>query len=230
MKEAAAREIFDHCKASASFENGKHVLSALLEKYRALPNESTGNAGDAETVKTRIAAERLVEIREISGNTSLNYNVEWASLSADEYKTFDSVCFHRVSMGLRSLCNDDIAKDAMKKISTIHIKSGGPPSATVAGATLELVGKWSDLSQSPSDGVIRIALDEGLRVTYHRMLRRLVQEQLPTREKGKNKTKQRKCTCAALTCVCRDLDRVWRQGGSQARLRYIHHAYEPRVS
>lgn len=184
MKEAAAREIFDHCKASPSFADGKHVLAALLEKYRTLPNDAAASSTDPEAVKTRIAAERLVEVRDISTNAALNYNVDWASLAADEFKTFDSVCFHRVSMALRALCSDDIARDAMKKISTIHVRSGAPPSATVSGATLELFGKWSDLSQSPSDGVIRVALDDGLRVTFQRMLRRLVQEQLPTREKG----------------------------------------------
>lgn len=154
-------------------------MIAQLEAFGALPKEAV-SSGDVKAT----LGQRIAEYRSITGSTVLNVDVDWKSLSAEEEKTFDSVCLHRIAMGLRSLCSDNIAKDSLSKgLTHIHIKSGSPASATLQGNTLHLVGKWSDLSQSPSDNAVRVALDNGFRVTYQRMLQRVVQEQIPTREK-----------------------------------------------
>ncbi len=163
--------IFNFIKASPSYEADKDSFLILLRKFASLPPAPVAAAVDGSLLaklKSTTLAERTLELVQLSDNPALRYAVDWASLDAQAVVFLENNVFQRVAMALRSLVTDDIAKRALKKISTISAKNvaGGEGRAEVVGDTLRVTGTFAQLSSCPSDGQVCRELDEKLGITY----------------------------------------------------------------
>jgi len=140
-----------------------------------------------EELRTKLLPERQAEIRSISGNNELTYVIDWTSLdNQDAVNFFNNNCLMRVSMALRGLCIDSIGKDSLSQLREIHVQNikMGDNKVAVDGNRISIQGHYtSSLSDCPSDRVIEAVLDSVLRITYKRMLQRVLKEQIPAREK-----------------------------------------------
>src|SRR5215510_2341289 len=87
--------------------------------------------------------ERVKEIEEICG-APIPYEVDWDSLSDDlEGLNFiDNISCHRLNMALRTICQDDMGKEAvregLKKIKLKNVKTAQEMSMTFDGGVLEM--------------------------------------------------------------------------------------------
>lgn len=187
-QDEVAAEVYKFIKASTSFEADKAAFHILLQRYAtAKPSGAAAVPGDVlASLQGPVVAARTLEAVELSGNAALRYDVAWATLTPAAAHFFENNGFQRVAMALRSLCTDDIARTALKGITKIAMKHSDASEGTVnvdtAAHTLELTGNYGVLSSSPSDNAIRVALDNALKITFHRMMAR-VREQLLVREK-----------------------------------------------
>ncbi len=205
-QEELAVEIYRFIKASPSYDNDKEAFFILLRKFAAAPAAPAKAAVDASALnvlRTKTIAERTLEAVELSGNPALRYDVRWESLDAEAVKFFENNVLQRVAMALRSLATDDVARAALKKVTSIvaEHKMGAEPQALLTGDTLTLTGAFGALSTTPSDAQIYRELDAKLGIScaivfrflsffcsdfvarYERMRNRVCNEQLPTREK-----------------------------------------------
>ena len=69
--------------------------------------------------------ERTAELAEITG-APIAYDIDWASFAddAEAIKFLDNVACHRINMAMRTLCVDQLAKDAVRdSLKTIRIKN-----------------------------------------------------------------------------------------------------------
>jgi hypothetical protein len=108
--------------------------------------------------------EREKEIEEICGQ-AIPYEVDWTSLEDDlEGLNFlDNLSCHRLNMALRTICVDDMGKEAvrdgLKLIKLKNVKDKADMSMTFEGGTLEMHCAYALRTDGMfSDGEIREAL------------------------------------------------------------------------
>lgn len=68
---------------------------------------------------------RVKEIEEICGK-AIPYEVDWASLAddAEGLKFLDNISCHRLNMALRSICMDDLGREAVREgLNLIRLKN-----------------------------------------------------------------------------------------------------------
>jgi hypothetical protein len=86
---------------------------------------------------------RVKEIEEICG-APIPYEVDWASLADDKagLNFLDNLSCHRLNMALRTICTDDMGKEAvrdgLKKIKLVNVKSNDDRKMTFEGGVLEM--------------------------------------------------------------------------------------------
>jgi len=86
---------------------------------------------------------RVLEIQEICGK-AIPYEVDWDSLAddAEALNFMDNISCHRVNMALRTICIDEMGKDAvregLKLIKLKNVKDKAAMQMTFADGTLEM--------------------------------------------------------------------------------------------
>ena len=86
---------------------------------------------------------RVKEIEEICG-APIPYEVDWASLADDKagLNFLDNLSCHRLNMALRTICTDDMGKEAvregLKKVKLVNVKSNDDKKMTFEGGVLEM--------------------------------------------------------------------------------------------
>lgn len=112
--------------------------------------------------------DRVKEIQEICGQP-IQYDVDWASLADDAQAInfIDNVSCHRLNMALRTICIDDMGKEAIREgLKSIKLKNIKDPAArklSFEGGVLTMECAYAQgLSGAFSDNEIRQALVHGL--------------------------------------------------------------------
>jgi hypothetical protein len=86
---------------------------------------------------------RVKEIEEICGK-AIPYEVDWDSLAddAEALNFLDNISCHRLNMALRTICVDDLGKEAVRdgleRIKLKNVKDKNEMRATFDGAVLEM--------------------------------------------------------------------------------------------
>jgi hypothetical protein len=86
---------------------------------------------------------RAKEIEEICG-APIPYEVDWTTLADDKagLNFLDNVSCHRLNMALRTICTDDMGKEAvregLKKVKLVNVKSNDDKKMTFEGGVLEM--------------------------------------------------------------------------------------------
>jgi hypothetical protein len=86
---------------------------------------------------------RVKEIEEICGK-AIPYEVDWDSLAddAEALNFIDNISCHRLNMALRTICIDDMGKEAvrdgLKKIKLKNVKDKSTMQMTFDGGVLEM--------------------------------------------------------------------------------------------
>jgi hypothetical protein len=108
--------------------------------------------------------ERVKEIEEICGQP-IPYEVDWESLSddAEGLNFLDNISCHRLNMALRSICVDDMGKEAvrdgLKLIKLKNVKNKSAMSISFEGGVLEMHCAYALRTDGMySDGEIREVL------------------------------------------------------------------------
>ena len=111
---------------------------------------------------------RVKEIEEICG-APIQYDVDWDSFANDlEGLNFlDNGSCHRLNMALRSICIDDLGKEAvrdgLKLIKLRNVGSAGDMKITFVDGVLDMHCAYALKSDGFfSDGAIREVLEKGL--------------------------------------------------------------------
>lgn len=87
--------------------------------------------------------ERVKEIEEICGK-AIPYEVDWDSLAddAEGLNFLDNISCHRLNMALRTICVDDMGKEAvsegLKRIKLKNVKDKSDMSISFDGGVLEM--------------------------------------------------------------------------------------------
>ncbi|MEO7359453.1 MAG: hypothetical protein ABI120_03945 [Gemmatimonadaceae bacterium] len=112
--------------------------------------------------------ERVKEIDEICGK-AIQYDVDWDSLAddADGLNFIDNLSCHRLNMALRTICTDDMGKEAvrdgLKLIKLKNVKSTDDVSMTFESGVLEMHCAYAlGTSGMISDGDIKNLLAKKL--------------------------------------------------------------------
>lgn len=108
--------------------------------------------------------ERVKEIEEICGK-AIAYDVDWESLAddAEGLNFIDNVSCHRLNMALRTICIDDMGKEAvrdgLKSIRLKNVKDVAAKALTFDSGVLAMHCAYAQgLSGAFSDGEIRDVL------------------------------------------------------------------------
>jgi hypothetical protein len=84
---------------------------------------------------------RVKEIEEICG-TPIPYEVDWDSFDMEALNFMDNISCHRLNMALRTICQDDMGKEAvretLKKVKLKNVKTKDAMSMTFDSGTLEM--------------------------------------------------------------------------------------------
>jgi len=84
---------------------------------------------------------RVKEIEEICG-APIPYEVDWDSFDMEALNFMDNISCHRLNMALRTICQDDMGKEAvretLKKVKLKNVKTKDAMSMTFDGGTLEM--------------------------------------------------------------------------------------------
>lgn len=92
--------------------------------------------------------DRVKEIEEICGKP-ISYEVDWDSLAAEGLNFIDNLSCHRLNMALRTICIDDLGREAVRDgLSLIKLKN---------------VKDKADMSISFADGVLEMHCAYALR-------------------------------------------------------------------
>ena len=112
--------------------------------------------------------DRVKEIAEICGQP-IQYDVDWASLADDAgaINFIDNVSCHRLNMALRTICMDDMGKQAvregLKSIKLKNVKDVSAKKLSFSGGVLTMECAYAQgLSGAFSDNEIRQELVKGL--------------------------------------------------------------------
>jgi len=87
--------------------------------------------------------DRVKEIEEICGK-AIPYEVDWDSLAddAEALNFLDNISCHRLNMALRTICVDDLGKEAVRdgleRIKLKNVKDKNEMKATFDGGVLEM--------------------------------------------------------------------------------------------
>src|SRR6478735_11686391 len=105
--------------------------------------------------------ERVKEIEEICGKP-IPYEVDWDSMAddAEALNFIDNISCHRLNMALRTICIDDLGKQAvregLKKIKLKNVKDKGAMKLAFENGTLEMHCAYAQRTDGMfSDGGIR---------------------------------------------------------------------------
>lgn len=114
-----------------------------------------------EELKTTTFPGRVTEIEEICGK-AIPYEVDWDSLANDlEGLNFiDNISCHRLNMALRTICIDDMGKqavrDGLKLIKLKNVKDKAAMKMTFDGGVLEMQCAYAQRTDGMfGDGAIR---------------------------------------------------------------------------
>jgi hypothetical protein len=112
--------------------------------------------------------ERVREIEEICG-AAIPYDVDWDSLADDAagLNFLDNLSCHRLNMALRTICADDLGKEAIRDGLTVvklkNVSEVGDKSITFADGVLEMHCAYAKGAGGMiPDGEIHAALLAGL--------------------------------------------------------------------
>ena len=112
--------------------------------------------------------DRVKEITEICGQ-AIPYDVDWASFGDDgaAINFVDNVSCHRLNMALRTICMDDMGKqavrDGLKSIKLKNVKDVAAKKLSFNAGVLTMVCAYAQgLSGAFSDNEIRQVLIKGL--------------------------------------------------------------------
>lgn len=112
--------------------------------------------------------ERVKEIEEITG-VAIPYDVDWDSLADDSQGlTFlDNLSCHRLNMALRTICVDELGKEAIAETLTsirlVNVASAADKTLSFADGVLEMRCAYALGTEGyHSDGEIRETLMAGL--------------------------------------------------------------------
>jgi hypothetical protein len=92
--------------------------------------------------------ERVKEIEEICG-APIPYEVDWDSFAddAEALNFLDNLACHRINMALRTICTDDMGKeavrDALKKVALRNVKDKAERRMSFEDGTLSLQTAWA---------------------------------------------------------------------------------------
>ncbi|HYM00652.1 MAG TPA: hypothetical protein VEZ90_16985 [Blastocatellia bacterium] len=112
--------------------------------------------------------ERVKEIKDICGK-AIPYEVDWESMS-DDYQALnflDNLACHRLNMALRTICLDDLGKEAvrdgLKLVKLRNVKTQEEKKMTFEGGVLEIHCAYALLSDGIfSDSDIAALLSRSL--------------------------------------------------------------------
>lgn len=111
---------------------------------------------------------RVKEIEEICG-VPIPYEVDWDSLSdsMEALNFIDNISCHRLNMALRSICQDDMGKQAvregLKLVKLKNVKDEASKQATFEGGVLEMHCPYAlGATAIISDMEIQRLLEKGL--------------------------------------------------------------------
>ena len=112
--------------------------------------------------------ERVREIEEICGKP-IPYEVDWDSLAddAEALNFMDNISCHRLNMALRTICMDDLGKEAvregLKLIKLKNVKDKSDMRMTFDGGVLEMHCAYAQRTDGMhGDNAIREVLMQGL--------------------------------------------------------------------
>lgn len=119
-------------------------------------------------IQDTILPERVKEIAEICG-APIPYQVDWDSMADDgqALNFMDNISCHRLNMALRSICLDDMGKQAvregLKEVRLKNVKDRDSMSMTFEGGVLEMHCAYAmGTGGMFSDGEIRQLLEKRL--------------------------------------------------------------------
>ena len=111
---------------------------------------------------------RVKEIEEICGK-AIPYEVDWDSLAddAEALNFIDNISCHRLNMALRTICIDDMGKEAvrdgLKQIKLKNVKDKSAMKMTFEGGVLEMHCAYAQRTEGMfSDNEIRTLLMDKL--------------------------------------------------------------------
>jgi hypothetical protein len=111
-----------------------------------------------------IIPERTTELAEIVGGT-INYDIDWDSFADDSeaLRFLDNLSCHRINMAMRTICTDDLGKEAVrdvvKSIKLRNVPSKDQMSIEVGNGSLSMALNYAKGTEGYySDGEIRNAL------------------------------------------------------------------------
>ena len=111
---------------------------------------------------------RVKEIEEICG-APIPYDVDWDSLAEDSeaLNFIDNISCHRLNMALRTICQDDLGKgairDGLKQVKLKNVKDKPSMKIAFENGVLEMHCAYALRTDGMfSDGEIRHVLEEGL--------------------------------------------------------------------
>ena len=111
---------------------------------------------------------RVKEIEEICGQ-AIPYEVDWESLADDAQglNFIDNVSCHRLNMALRTICRDDMGKQAVREglrlVKLKNVKTESDRKMSFASGVLEMHVPYAQgASGLFSDNEIREVLEQGL--------------------------------------------------------------------
>ena len=111
---------------------------------------------------------RVKEIEEICG-VGIPYEVDWESLAddAEGLNFIDNLSCHRLNMALRSICLDEMGKEAvrdgLKLVKLKNVKDKAAMQISFAGGVLEMHCAYALRTDGMhSDNEIRAVLEKGL--------------------------------------------------------------------
>ena len=112
--------------------------------------------------------DRVKEIEEICG-APIPYQIDWESLADDPtgLNFLDNISCHRLNMALRTICQDEMGKsavrDGLKEVKLKNVKDRADMKITFAGGVLEMHCAYALATSGMfSDGEIRTVLEQGL--------------------------------------------------------------------
>lgn len=110
--------------------------------------------------------ERTAELKEITG-ADIAYDIDWDSFDIAALNFLDNLSCHRINMALRTICIDDLGKeavaDALKTIKLRNVSSKDQMSIEFGGGSLSMALDYAQGTNGYySDGEIRNVLMAGL--------------------------------------------------------------------
>jgi hypothetical protein len=116
-----------------------------------------------QELKDKILPDRSKEIEEICGK-AISYEVEW-----DTFDTFDALNFldniscHRLNMALRSICNDEMGKQAVRdglKLIKLRNSKDNKVELSLSNGVLEMTNDYVQKSYSSDNAICAFLMEK----------------------------------------------------------------------